>query len=75
MKLLYATNNNSKIYNMKRRIKELPIELISPKDLDLKLEVVEDGTTPTENAIKKAQSYYDATGIPTIAADSGLYIS
>lgn len=67
MKLLYATNNNSKIYNMKRRLDNLPIEIVGPKDLNIKLNVV-------ENAIKKASAYYEATGIPTIAGDSGLYI-
>lgn len=74
MKLLYATNNNSKIYNMKRRLSNLPIEIVSPKDLNIKLNVVENGNTAVENAIKKASAYFEATGIPTIAGDSGLYI-
>lgn len=74
MKLLYATNNNSKIYNMKRRIGNLPVEIVSPKDLNIKLNVVENGNTAVENAIKKASAYYEAAGIPTIAGDSGLYI-
>lgn len=74
MKLLYATNNNSKIYNMKRRLGNLPVEIVSPKDLNIKLKIVENGNTAVENAIKKASVYYEATGIPTIAGDSGLYI-
>lgn len=74
MKLLYATNNNSKVHNMRRRLEGLPVELITPKDLNLKLSIVEDGRTATENAIKKATAYYEKTKIPTIAGDSGLYI-
>lgn len=74
MQLLYATRNNSKIYNMKRRLKGLPIELVTPKDLNLKLEVLEDGQSPKENALKKATAYFQHTQIPTIGADSGLYI-
>lgn len=74
MKLLYTTNNNSKIYNMKRRFANLPVEIISPKDLNIKLNVVENGNTAVENAIKKAYAYYESTGIPSIAGDSGLYI-
>lgn len=74
MKLLYATNNNSKIYNMKRKVGNLPVEIVSPKDLNIKLNIVENGNTAVENAIKKASAYYEATGIPTIAGDSGLYI-
>lgn len=31
MKLLYATTNSSKIYNMKRGIKDFPIELVTQK--------------------------------------------
>ena len=75
MKLLYATNNNSKVFNMKERLKGLPIEIITPKDLSEQLSVVEDGTTPGVNAIKKATAYYNKFKIPTIAGDSGLYIS
>ena len=74
MQLLYATGNNSKVYNMKRRLKGLPIEVVTPKDLGIKIDVVEDGKTAVENAIKKAQAYYEETKIPTIAGDSGLFI-
>lgn len=63
-----------KIYNMKRRLKGLPIEIVTPKDLNIKVDVVEDGNTAVENALKKAQAYYEETKIPTISGDSGLYI-
>ena len=75
MKLLYATSNDGKVYNMKRRVKGLPIEVITPKDLGIKLEINEDGKTTVENAIKKAQAYYDYTKMPTIAGDSAMYIA
>ena len=42
--------------------------------LDININVIEDGKTPEENAIKKAKQYYDVAKIPTIAEDSGLYI-
>lgn len=74
MKLLYATKNSSKIYNMRRRLVNTPIELLTPNDLNVCIEVEEDGKTPSENALKKAKAYYNRTKIPTIAADSGLYI-
>lgn len=38
------------------------------------IEVVEDGKTFEENAIKKAQAIMQATGKPTIADDSGLCV-
>ncbi len=70
MKLLYATNNKLKICNMKRRLENIPVEIITPKDLDIE----EDGKTVVANALKKAKAYYDKTKIPTIAGDSSLFI-
>lgn len=63
MQLLYATSNNSKIYNMRRRLKDIPIEIITPKELGIKVNVIEDGKTTVENAIKKARGYYEETKI------------
>lgn len=74
MKLLYATNNNSKVYNMRRRLENIPIEIITPNEIGIKVNVIEDGKTAVENAIKKARAYYEETKIPTIAGDSGLFI-
>ena len=68
-KLLYATGNKYKIESMKERVKGTDIEIISPNDLNIKLNVVEDGKTVVENARKKAKAYYDATKIPTIAGE------
>ena len=75
MKLLFATGNKMKYELMKERLKELTeLEVVIPSMLDININVVEDGTTPEENAIKKATEYYKIAKIPTIAEDSGLYI-
>ena len=75
MKLLFATGNKMKYELMKERLKELDeIEVVIPKMLNININVVEDGKTPEENAIKKAKEYYKVAKIPTIAEDSGLYI-
>jgi 8-oxo-dGTP diphosphatase len=74
MKLLYATSNNGKVYNMRRRLRDLPIEIVVPENLGIKLEINEDGETTIENAIKKAEAYYNHMKMPTIAADSAMYI-
>lgn len=74
MKLLYATNNYTKIYNMKRRLEGLPIEIVTPKELGIYVDVDENGETAVENAIKKAQAYHNIANMPTIAADVSLYI-
>ena len=75
MKLLFGTGNQFKYELMKDRLKGLKdIEVIIPKMLGISIDVVEDGKTPEENAYKKAKAYYDATKMPTIAEDSGLFI-
>ena len=75
MKLLHATKNELKYNLMKERLKKFTnIELVNPKMLGINIEVEEDGLTAEENSIKKAKAYYDATKLPTIAEDAGLYI-
>lgn len=75
MKLLYATGNPAKITAMQNRLKKLGIELIGLKDLNREIpRVTEDGSTPLENAVKKALGYYEAFRMPLFSCDSGLYI-
>ena len=74
MKLLYATGNESKIRNMRYRLRGYDIEIATPKELGVHVDVDETGTTPIENARLKAKAYFVKTGMPTLAADSGLYI-
>ena len=73
-KLFYATSNKYKIQTMKNRLKGLSIELVTPKDININIEVEENGNTVIENAILKANAYYEKVKIPTIAGDSALYI-
>lgn len=75
MKLLFATGNENKYELMKRRLKEIKnLEVIMPKQINVKINIDEDGLTAEENAIKKAKAYYDITKLPTIAEDSGLWV-
>ena len=74
MQLLYATGNESKICNMRYRLTGYDVEIITPKDLGIHIDVDESGSTPIENARLKAKAYYEKTGLPTLAADSGLYV-
>lgn len=75
MKILYATMNKSKIFNMKRRLKDEDIEIVTPNDMGISINVNEDGKKPVDNAVLKAQAYYDKTQMITMAADSGFYIN
>ena len=74
MKLFYATKNKFKINNMKNRISSLDIELVTPYDLDINVDVEEDGNTVVENAKIKAFAYADKVDMPVLAADSSLFV-
>ncbi|MCL1882876.1 MAG: hypothetical protein FWF81_03885 [Defluviitaleaceae bacterium] len=75
MKLMYGTTNKAKIDFMKRRIEPLGIEILSLTDVNApKLNVVENGNSPLDNARIKAIAYYDALKMPVFSCDSGLYI-
>ena len=71
-KIVVATNNSGKLREIKEILKYY--EIISLKDLNLNIKIMEDGKTFKENALKKAKEVFKATNIPSIADDSGLCI-
>lgn len=74
-KILFGTGNPAKLEAMQRRLEKLNIEIIGLKDIEVEIpSIEEDGTTPLENARKKALGYYHAFHIPVFSCDSGLYI-
>jgi XTP/dITP diphosphohydrolase len=73
-KLLIATNNKGKVKELQDLLKDLDIELITPADINLDLEVEEDGETYIENAAKKAIAFAQASGLISLADDSGLEV-
>ena len=74
MKLLYGTTNRAKVKIMEQATKPLGIELISLNDLDREIPIVEEsGETPLMNSKMKAETYYEAFGMPVFSCDSGLY--
>ena len=73
MRILVATTNLGKIKEF-QDIFPSKIEILSLKDLNIDIDVVEDGKTFRENALIKANEYYDISKIPTISEDSGLVI-
>jgi XTP/dITP diphosphohydrolase len=72
-KILVATTNPGKIAELKTML-TLDVELFGLSDFDNIAEVEEDGSTFAENARKKALGYAQATGLWTIADDSGLVV-
>ena len=73
-KLLIATNNRGKLIEFQELLKETNITLITPAQIGLDLDVVEDGHTYAENATKKALAFAQASGLISLADDSGLEV-
>lgn len=75
MQFVMATNNLKKRDEMERILKELGIEVLTAKQAGADLgDVEETGTTFEENAALKARSACVATGLPSVADDSGLEV-
>ena len=74
MTLFVATHNPGKKREYRELLAPLNVEIRFPDDLDLHLDVREDGTTYAQNAHKKARQYANASGMLTIADDSGLEV-
>ncbi len=73
-KLLIATNNKGKVKELHDLLKDTGIELVMPAQINLDLDVVEDGRTYVENATKKAIAFARLSGLISLADDSGLEV-
>jgi len=80
VKLVLATRNRDKVREIKSVLSGLCDRGFEIHTLDehpalyARLQWAEDGATFEENALKKARAVYQATGLPTLADDSGLEV-
>ena len=73
--LLIGSGNPGKIVEYRRMLGGLTTRLLSPDQLDpVPPEPAEDHDSYAENARAKAEAYAAATGLPTVADDSGLEV-
>ncbi|GHO91071.1 non-canonical purine NTP pyrophosphatase [Reticulibacter mediterranei] len=72
--LLLATTNPHKVDEYRAILSDLPFTLLSLNDIQLDMDVEETGTTFRENAELKARAYAQASGLLSLADDSGLEI-
>ncbi len=73
-RLLVATHNPGKAREYRELLAGLPVEVTYLDELGLSLEVEETGSTFAENAILKATTYAQVSGLWTWADDSGLEV-
>jgi len=72
--LLIATRNNKKKRELQSILNTWDVKLLTLDDIEGMPEIVEDGTTFEENAIKKARIIAQLSGCITLADDSGLIV-
>ena len=72
MKLIIASNNAHKIYEIKKILSGKFEEILSLREAGISHETVEDGTTFIENALKKAREIAEISGCAALADDSGI---
>lgn len=74
MRLLIATHNRGKLIEYQAMLADVPFELVTLNDVGIHNDVPETGTTFAENARLKALAYARASGLLTLADDSGLEV-
>ncbi len=74
MKLLIASNNVGKIKEFRQIFAELPFEVTYLENEGITLDPEETGETFAENATIKAKAFAEASGLLTLADDSGLEV-
>ena len=76
MKLLLATHNQHKVTEIRQIFQSAGLELISVAEMPgLPQEIEEDADTFEGNALKKARALCQASGLWTLADDSGLEVA
>ena len=73
-KFVLATHNPGKLKEMGAILSQFGVEVVSPKDLGITVDVEETGATFAENAMLKAKAICAAAKLPAIADDSGLCV-
>ena len=77
-KLLIATRNPGKVREFSRMFSamdfDVAYEIVGLDELGIDLDVEETGSTFEENSVLKATAYAEASGVMTLADDSGLVV-
>ncbi|MBQ9091840.1 MAG: non-canonical purine NTP pyrophosphatase, partial [Anaerotignum sp.] len=72
--IIFATKNKGKIKEINEILAGMDVNVISMAEAGIDIDVVEDGKTFEENAMKKAVQIMEASGKITLSDDSGLEI-
>ena len=74
MRIVFATRNEGKVREITEMLCRTDVELVSLNHFTSVPEIMEDGKTYLENALKKAKIISEYTGEAVLADDSGLQV-
>ncbi len=74
MRVVLASKNPHKLQEISRITECFGFELVLQSALGIDIDVDESGSSFEENSLLKARAVMEATGLPTIADDSGLAV-
>lgn len=74
MKIVVASKNKGKIEEISEILHDMGVEVVSQEQLNIRVDVEEDGITFEENALKKAVTVMQICNEVTLADDSGLEV-
>ena len=74
-RLLVATTNRGKQREFLRLLAHLPAELVTPEEISIELDVDEPHDTYADNARAKADAFARASGLVSVADDSGIEVA
>ncbi|MGE3270532.1 MAG: non-canonical purine NTP pyrophosphatase, partial [Chloroflexota bacterium] len=72
--VLLGTTSSGKIRELREMLADLPVQVVVPADLGINLDVEEGETSFVANAMLKARAFRRASGVLTIAEDSGFEV-
>jgi XTP/dITP diphosphohydrolase len=73
--LVVATKNRGKLSELRAMLEDMPVRVVAIDEATKKpFEVIEDGQTFSDNALKKARAAAQITACLTLADDSGLEV-
>ena len=73
-KILFATGNKAKAKRFSKGLLKKGIEVVTLENINVKVDVEENGKDAIENALIKARAYQNKTKMITMAMDDNLYL-
>jgi len=74
LKIIFASQNQGKVKEIKEIFKSTPFEIVSLRDLGNNINIEESGNTFYDNAFIKAKAVFEIYNEPVFSDDSGLVV-